>query len=33
MIAVAHDKFKGLKFSKALVYDIKNVYENADARL
>ena len=33
VIAVAHDKFKGLKFSKALVYDIKNVYENADARL
>ena len=33
VIAVAHDKLKGLKFSKALVYDIKNVYENADARL
>ena len=33
VIADAHDKFKGLKFSKALVYDIKNVYENADARL
>ena len=33
VIAVAHDKFKGLKFSKALVYDIKNIYENADARL
>lgn len=33
VIAVAHDKFKGLKFSKALVYDIKNVYDNADARL
>ena len=33
VIAVAHDKFKGLNFSKALVYDIKNVYENADARL
>ena len=33
VIAVAHDKFKGLKFSKALIYDIKNVYENADARL
>ena len=33
VIAVAHDKFKGLKFSKALVYDIKNVYKNADARL
>lgn len=33
VIAVAHDKFKGLKISKALVYDIKNVYENADARL
>ena len=33
VIAVAHDKFNGLKFSKALVYDIKNVYENADARL
>ena len=33
VIAVAHDKFRGLKFSKALVYDIKNVYENADARL
>ena len=33
VIAVAHDKFKGLEFSKALVYDIKNIYENADARL
>lgn len=33
VIAVAHDKFKGLKFKDVLVYDIKNIYPNADARL
>ncbi|QCD52079.1 Vi polysaccharide biosynthesis UDP-N-acetylglucosamine C-6 dehydrogenase TviB [Campylobacter sp. RM16192] len=33
IIAVAHDKFKGLKFKNVLVYDIKNIYPDADARL
>lgn len=33
VIAVAHNEFKGLDFSKSLVYDIKNVYKNADAKL
>ncbi|QKG29846.1 Vi polysaccharide biosynthesis UDP-N-acetylglucosamine C-6 dehydrogenase TviB [Campylobacter sp. RM16187] len=33
IIAVAHDKFKGLKFKNILVYDIKNIYPDADARL
>ena len=33
VIAVAHDKFKGLKFKDVLVYDIKNIYPDADARL
>ena len=33
VIAVAHDEFKGLKFDGTLVYDIKNIYPNADGRL
>ncbi|MCD8213342.1 MAG: Vi polysaccharide biosynthesis UDP-N-acetylglucosamine C-6 dehydrogenase TviB [Campylobacter sp.] len=33
VIAVAHNEFKGLNLSGALVYDVKNVYPNADARL
>lgn len=33
VIAVAHDKFRGLNFKNVLVYDIKNIYPNADARL
>lgn len=33
VIAVAHDKFKALNFKNVLVYDIKNIYPNADARL
>lgn len=33
VIAVAHDEFKGLSFGNKLVYDIKNIYKNANARL
>lgn len=33
VIAVAHDKFKGINLDGALVYDIKNIYPKADARL
>ncbi|WP_172199912.1 Vi polysaccharide biosynthesis UDP-N-acetylglucosamine C-6 dehydrogenase TviB [Campylobacter sp. RM16188] len=33
VITVAHDKFKGLNLSDTLVYDIKNIYPKADARL
>lgn len=33
VLAVAHDKFKGINFKSALVYDIKNIYAKADARL
>ncbi|MGH1601207.1 Vi polysaccharide biosynthesis UDP-N-acetylglucosamine C-6 dehydrogenase TviB [Campylobacter majalis] len=33
VIAVAHDEFKELSFGDKLVYDIKNIYKNANARL
>lgn len=33
VIAVAHDKFKGINLDGTLVYDIKNIYAKADARL
>ncbi|CAD7288768.1 nucleotide sugar dehydrogenase [Campylobacter suis] len=33
VIAVAHDEFRLLEFKNTLVYDIKNIYPNADARL
>lgn len=33
VLAVAHSQFKELKLDNCLVYDIKNIYKNADARL
>lgn len=33
VIAVAHNEFKGINLSGSLVYDIKNIYPKADARL
>ena len=33
VFAVAHDKFKGLDFGDKLVFDIKNIYPKANARL
>lgn len=33
ILAVAHDKFKNLNLSECLVYDVKNVYKNAQEKL
>ena len=33
VIAVAHNEFKKLNLKGSLVYDIKNIYPDADARL
>lgn len=33
VLAVAHNKFKNLKFNSTLVYDIKGFYDNANERL
>ncbi|MBE2986889.1 Vi polysaccharide biosynthesis UDP-N-acetylglucosamine C-6 dehydrogenase TviB [Campylobacter sp. RM12920] len=33
VFAVAHNEFKKLKFKDTLVFDIKNIYENANERL
>ncbi|MBR8463435.1 nucleotide sugar dehydrogenase [Campylobacter sp. faydin G-24] len=33
VIAVAHNEFKGINLDGCLVYDIKNIYPKADARL
>lgn len=33
VVAVAHNEFRSINLGKTLVYDIKNIYPNADARL
>lgn len=33
VLAVGHDEFRGKSFDGTLVYDIKNIYDKADARL